>query len=94
MLKTRSLLLALILLMAGGTANAQISQTAAAEATPMAGCGPSSTINALFTEFGRTGKMPEELGKWLNNSEIQSIPPLRFLIMFTMSAYAGYRRGC
>lgn len=77
MLKTRSLLLALILLMAGGTANAQISQTAAAEVTPMAGCGPSSTINALFTEFGRTGKMPEELGKWLNNSEIQSIPPFK-----------------
>ncbi|GLY61992.1 hypothetical protein Pcaca05_28490 [Pectobacterium carotovorum subsp. carotovorum] len=62
MLKVRSLLFTLILLMAGGTANAQISKSTAAEATPMAGCGPSSITNDLFTEFGRTGKMPEELG--------------------------------
>lgn len=77
MLKTRSLLLTLILLMAGGTAHAEISQTAAAKATPMAGCGPSSTINDLFTAFGKTGKMPAELGKWLNNENIQSIPPFQ-----------------
>lgn len=77
MLKTRSLLLTFILLMAGGTANAQRSETAAAEATPMAGCGPSSTINDLFTAFGSTGKMPAELGKWLNNEKIQSIPPFQ-----------------
>jgi len=42
--------------------------------TPLTGC-PSATTNALFNEFGRTGKMPPELGRWLNDPKEQIIEP-------------------
>lgn len=38
------------------------------------GC-PSSTINALFGDFGRTGKMPKDLELWLNNPQSQITEP-------------------
>ncbi|WOT06443.1 MBL fold metallo-hydrolase [Shewanella sp. DAU334] len=40
----------------------------------LAGC-PSETINAAFSEFGRTGKMDRELNRWLRNPEAQYIKP-------------------
>jgi len=42
--------------------------------TPLTGC-PSATIDALFNDFGRTGKMPPELGRWLNDPKEQIIEP-------------------
>ncbi|QIZ76510.1 MBL fold metallo-hydrolase [Ferrimonas lipolytica] len=38
------------------------------------GC-PSATINAAFSEFGRTGKMDRELHRWLNDAQAQHIEP-------------------
>lgn len=38
------------------------------------GC-PSGAILERFTEFGRTGKMPPDLGKWLNDAEAQKVAP-------------------
>ena len=38
------------------------------------GC-PSSTIKTLFNDFGRTGKMPPELGRWLKEPQSQIIAP-------------------
>ncbi|WP_431890451.1 CAR family subclass B3 metallo-beta-lactamase [Pectobacterium colocasium] len=47
-------------------------------ATPApTGCGPSSTINQLFEEFGSSGKMPAELGRWLNNAKAQTVEPYK-----------------
>ncbi|HEH9433086.1 TPA: CAR family subclass B3 metallo-beta-lactamase [Aeromonas sobria] len=40
----------------------------------LTGC-PSTTIDQLFNEFGRTGKMPPELGRWLNEPQEQIIEP-------------------
>ncbi|MEN8831719.1 MAG: hypothetical protein ABF285_13555 [Pacificibacter sp.] len=40
------------------------------------GC-PSEPIMAGFAEFGKTGKMPPELGKWLGNVEAQRIEPVQ-----------------
>ncbi len=40
------------------------------------GC-PSEPIMAGFAEFGKTGKMPPELGKWLGNVEAQRIEPFK-----------------
>lgn len=45
-------------------------------ATALAGC-PSDTILARFVEFGRTGKMPPDLGRWLNDREAQAVEPYR-----------------
>ncbi|SFA68831.1 metallo-beta-lactamase class B [Poseidonocella pacifica] len=38
------------------------------------GC-PSDQILERFAEFGRTGKMPPDLGGWLNNPEAQYVEP-------------------
>ena len=38
------------------------------------GC-PSGPILERFVEFGRTGKMPPDLGKWLNTAESQKVEP-------------------
>lgn len=38
------------------------------------GC-PSEPILDKFVEFGKTGKMPPELGKWLNTPDAQKIEP-------------------
>ena len=37
-----------------------------APAEPIAGC-PSETILSQFEDFGRSGKMPLELGRWLSD---------------------------
>lgn len=41
----------------------------------LTGCGPSSSINQLFSQFGSSGKMPEELGRWLNDTKAQTVEP-------------------
>lgn len=38
------------------------------------GC-PSQPIMNKFIEFGKTGKMPPELGKWLNTPDAQKVEP-------------------
>ncbi|WGW05302.1 hypothetical protein [Tropicibacter oceani] len=38
------------------------------------GC-PSDEILARFKDFGRTGQMPPDLGKWLNTPDAQYIEP-------------------
>ena len=38
------------------------------------GC-PSGLILERFEEFGRSGKMPPDLGKWLNDAEAQKVEP-------------------
>jgi metallo-beta-lactamase class B len=47
---------------------------APAMAQPFQGC-PSKDILARFEEFGRTGKMPPEIGAWLGNPKAQYIEP-------------------
>ncbi|QKO14196.1 Metallo-beta-lactamase L1 precursor [Dickeya solani] len=50
------------------------SPTHTAAPQPLDGC-PSDAINARFTEFGRTGRMPPDLNQWLNDPKAQAIPP-------------------
>ncbi|WP_417418880.1 MBL fold metallo-hydrolase [Hoeflea sp.] len=38
------------------------------------GC-PSDAILERFVDFGRTGKMPQDLGKWLNDAAAQKVEP-------------------
>lgn len=38
------------------------------------GC-PSNPILGRFVEFGKTGKMPKDLGKWLNTPDAQKLKP-------------------
>ncbi|MCY0093731.1 MBL fold metallo-hydrolase [Hoeflea ulvae] len=38
------------------------------------GC-PSGPILERFTDFGRSGKMPPDLGKWLNDADAQKVEP-------------------
>ncbi|MDB1124077.1 MBL fold metallo-hydrolase [Vibrio sp. kj40-1] len=73
MLKTllKPLLITTALLSSGAFAQSQ-NQPLTAEA--LVGC-PSETINAAFSEFGRTGKMPRELNRWLNDPSAQYIEP-------------------
>ncbi len=40
---------------------------ASATAQPFEGC-PSNEIRAKFEEFGRTGKMPPDMGAWLRDT--------------------------
>jgi len=47
---------------------------AAQPAQPFEGC-PSKEILATFEEFGRTGKMPPDVGAWLHNPQAQYIEP-------------------
>jgi metallo-beta-lactamase class B len=46
----------------------------AAVAQPFEGC-PSDQIAARFEDFSKTGKMPPELGRWLNDPKAQSVEP-------------------
>lgn len=48
--------------------------TAAPAAPLFDGC-PSEPIIERFIEFGKTGKMPQDLGKWLNTPDDQYIEP-------------------
>jgi metallo-beta-lactamase class B len=47
-----------------------------APAEPIAGC-PSETILSQFEDFGRSGKMPPELGRWLSDPKAQYIEPYK-----------------
>jgi metallo-beta-lactamase class B len=57
----------IILLLVAGMANPLVAQ-------PFEGC-PSKEIRAPFEEFGRTGKMPPDLGQWLFDPKAQYIEP-------------------
>jgi metallo-beta-lactamase class B len=46
----------------------------AVAAQPFEGC-PSREIAARFEDFGRTGKMPPDLGQWLSDPKAQYIEP-------------------
>jgi metallo-beta-lactamase class B len=46
--------------------------SAAARAQPFDGC-PSAPIGAAFADFGKTGRMPPALGRWLNDVDGQRI---------------------
>jgi len=48
--------------------------TSQAPAQMFEGC-PSEEIRQAFTEFGNTGQMPPDLGKWLNNPVAQYVQP-------------------
>lgn len=72
--------LALLLLCLGSAATAAPtathgSETTAAPLAPLTGCGPSSTINALFSQLGSSGTLPAELGRWLNDKQAQTVAP-------------------
>lgn len=78
----RNKLLALVTttsLIVAGAAHAQTQQPTSStsntvSAAALTGC-PSSTINALFNDFGRTGIMPTEVKRWLNDASSQMIEP-------------------
>ncbi|QKV17286.1 MBL fold metallo-hydrolase [Oricola thermophila] len=57
------------LLVAAGAASAPVGAEPLFE-----GC-PSGPILERFVEFGRTGKMPPDLGKWLNTPDAQYVEP-------------------
>jgi metallo-beta-lactamase class B len=48
----------------------------AAHAQPFDGC-PSAAIGTAFEDFGKTGRMPPALGRWLNDREAQRIAPFK-----------------
>ncbi|MBS1155491.1 MAG: family subclass metallo-beta-lactamase [Proteobacteria bacterium] len=78
MLNKLRALLAASSLIAGSVAHAQTQPPIASmpnTTTPsLAGC-PSATIDKLFNDFGRTGKMPPELKRWMNDTQSQAIEP-------------------
>ena len=47
-----------------------------AQAQPFDGC-PSAAIGAAFEGFGKTGRMPPALGRWLADPEAQRIAPFK-----------------
>lgn len=51
-----------------------IFNSAWAQAESLQGC-PSPQILSRFEEFGRTGKMPQDLGRWLNDRQAQYVEP-------------------
>lgn len=58
-----------------GVAAAMLLGTAMpAHATLFDGC-PSAPILEKFQEFGKTGRMPSDLGKWLSNVDAQYVEP-------------------
>lgn len=65
-------------LIVGSAAHAQTPPPVAAmpntATSPLTGC-PSATIDQLFNDFGRTGKMPPELKRWMNDAKAQTIEP-------------------
>ena len=50
--------------------------SAAVHAQPFDGC-PSAPIGAAFADFGKTGRMPPALGRWLNDVDGQRIAPFK-----------------
>ncbi len=73
MIKYRDRMLGRATVLAAGLAIALSSGNTYAESL-FDGC-PSKPILQRFVEFGKTGKMPPELGKWLNTPADQKIPP-------------------
>lgn len=65
-------------LIVGSAAHAQTPPPVAAmpntATSPLTGC-PSATIDQLFNDFGRAGKMPPELKRWMNDAKAQTIEP-------------------
>ena len=49
---------------------------ATASAQPFDGC-PSAAIGAAFDDFGKTGRMPEALGRWITQLDAQRIEPFK-----------------
>src|SRR5215510_5231613 len=47
-----------------------------AQSQSLDGC-PSAAILQRFEEFGRTGKMPPDLGRWLSDPKAQYIEPYK-----------------
>jgi metallo-beta-lactamase class B len=76
MLNKLVVLLAASSLIGAACAQTPPSQTSTSATTmsSLNGC-PSATIDKLFNDFGRTGKMPPELGRWLNDPKEQIIEP-------------------
>ncbi len=62
---------------------AQTRQTPVAES--LEGC-PSKIIMSRFIEFGKTGRMPPDLGRWLSDPKAQAIEPYQ---AFDNVHYAG-----
>jgi metallo-beta-lactamase class B len=60
--------------MTAGLLSAALATAAPASAELFEGC-PSGPILGKFIEFGQTGKMPQDLGKWLNTPEAQKVTP-------------------
>ncbi|UWQ97332.1 MBL fold metallo-hydrolase [Rhodobacteraceae bacterium M385] len=58
---------------AGAIACTSIGEEASAQAL-FDGC-PSAEIMARFVEFGRTGQMPPDLGRWLSTPDAQYVEP-------------------
>lgn len=48
----------------------------AAHAQPFDGC-PTPAIGAAFDDFGKSGRMPPALGRWLNDVDAQRIAPFK-----------------
>ncbi|WP_347919211.1 MBL fold metallo-hydrolase [Paracoccus marcusii] len=57
-----------------GAALAVMAAPAQAQEPLFDGC-PSDQIRARFAEFGETGRMPADLGAWLNDPEAQQVTP-------------------
>ena len=49
--------------------------TRAVVAQPIEGCPSSKEIGARFEDFGRTGKMPPDVGRWLFDAKAQFVEP-------------------
>lgn len=58
----------------GALTMALLGGAAPAQAELFDGC-PSKPILGKFIEFGKTGKMPKDLGKWLNTPSAQKVKP-------------------
>lgn len=77
MLKKLASFIVLATLPLSGIASSQERSPDAKVTSPLTECGPSTAINELFKEFGRSGKMPAELNSWLNDARIQSVAPYK-----------------
>lgn len=55
---------------------AALGATAPVRAQPIEGCS-SKDINAAFADFGRTGKLPPEVGRWVSDPKAQYIEPYK-----------------
>ncbi len=53
-----------------------LASAAVAQAQPFAGC-PSAPIGAAFADFGKSGRMPPALGRWLGELDAQRIAPFK-----------------